>query len=108
MTTCVEATTSRSVDWWAVHQLVAPLLGSIGTWPVAGSIAWRQLDDDDPRKWAALLDAARHWALRIETAQAASAQASQNVSAATDWSAIARSHQSRRNSPAYIPRKRAS
>jgi hypothetical protein len=36
------------------------------------------------------LDAAQHWALRVETCQQAQCEASHDVSAAADWSAIAR------------------
>ena len=46
-------------------------------------------DDADPAKWAALLDAAQHWALRVETCQEARADASRTVSGALDWSALA-------------------
>lgn len=56
----------------------------------------------DPVKWAAICDAARHWALRVETCQAASAEASRDVSAAADWPAVSREIQRRRD--AYIRR----
>jgi len=42
------------------------------------------------RRQAALLDAAQHWALRVETCQEAQADASRAVSVALDWSALAR------------------
>jgi hypothetical protein len=80
---------SQQVSWFSVHEFVAPLLADVGQWPLAGTPEWCALDDDDPRKQAALYDAARHHALRVETAQAALAQASRAVSAAEDWSAIA-------------------
>ena len=73
---------------------------------MAGSLPWQQLADDDPRKWAALLDAARHHALRVDASQSAAAAAAKAVSAAADWSAIARRiHQQR--GAAYIPRRSA-
>ncbi|NKE28295.1 DUF2742 domain-containing protein, partial [Mycobacterium tuberculosis] len=50
----------------------------------------------------AICDAARHWALRVETCQAASAEASRDVSAAADWPAVSREIQRRRD--AYIRR----
>jgi hypothetical protein len=56
---------------------------------MAGTPQWCELADDDPRKTAALFDAARHWALRIETFQIAECEASHAISAAADWSAIA-------------------
>lgn len=96
---------SRTVDWWAVHTFVVPLLDEAGSWPLAGSLAWQQLRDDDPVKLAAVLDAGRHWALRVDTCQTAMAQASQGISAAADWSAVARSI--RRHRAAYIPRRTA-
>jgi hypothetical protein len=79
---------SRQVSWWSVHQHVAALLAEVGSWPLAGTPTWCALDDDDPRKLAALLDAAQNWALRIETMQEAACEASRAVSAAADWSAI--------------------
>jgi hypothetical protein len=55
-----------------------------------GTPAWRQLDDDDPVKWAALLDSAQHFALRVETCQQAHCDASRQVGDSVDWSALAR------------------
>lgn len=94
---------SRQVDWWSVCEFVEPLLAQVGRWPVAGTPAWRQLDDTDPAKFAALLDAARHHALRVDTAQTALAEASHDVAGAADWAAIARD--TRRRSGVYIPRE---
>ena len=59
-----------------------------GVWPAAGTPAWCDLPDDDPAKLAALLDAAQHWALRVETCQAAQCEASRDISAAYDWAAL--------------------
>src|SRR5690348_3635085 len=72
---------NQQVSWWSVHEHVAPLLESAGTWPMVGTPEWCALSDDDPRKLAALYDAARHWALRVETAQQARAEASRSISA---------------------------
>lgn len=80
---------SRQVSWWSVHEYVEPLLVEAGSWPMVGTAAWCDLADDDPVKLAAIFDAAQHWALRIETSQAAMAEASRNVSTAADWSYIA-------------------
>jgi hypothetical protein len=80
--------TSRQVSWWSVHEFVAGRLEVIGSWPMVGTPEWCALPDDDPRKLAALFDAARHWALRVETCQQAEADASHDISAAVDWSAI--------------------
>lgn len=92
----------RAVSWWSVHEYVAPTLAAAVEWPMAGTPAWCDLDDTDPVKWAAICDAARHWALRVETCQAASAEASRDVSAAADWPAVSREIQRRRD--AYIRR----
>jgi hypothetical protein len=80
---------SQQVCWWEVHLFVASYLDAVGSWPMAGTPEWCELDDSDPRKRAALLDAARHWALRVETSQQAECEASHDISAAADWSAIA-------------------
>lgn len=94
---------SRTVDWWAVHQFVLPLLEEVGSWPMVGTLTWQRLPGDHPAKLAAIYDAAQHHALRLETAQTALAQASQDISAAEDWSAIARTI--RHKSGIYIPRR---
>ena len=57
---------------------------------MAGTPAWCALADDDPAKLAALLDAAQHWALRVDICQQAQCEAGHAVSAAADWSEIAR------------------
>jgi hypothetical protein len=78
------------VSFWSVHEHVSPLLESAGTWPMAGTPDWCALPHEDPAKLAALLDAAQHWALRVETCQQAQCQASRAVSGALDWAALAR------------------
>ena len=80
---------SAQVSFWSVHEYVAPLLAAVGTWPPIGTPEWCALDDTDPRKLAALFDAAQHHALRVEMAQEARCEASREISAAADWSAIA-------------------
>ena len=97
---------SRQVSWWDVHEYVQPSLDSAGPWPTAGTPAWCALDDDDPAKLAALLDAAQHHVLRVETAQAALAEASRAVAAGADWPALAA--EIVRGRAAYIPREKAS
>ena len=82
---------NQQVSWWDVHTYVTAVLEHLGRpYPVAGTPAWCALADDDPAKTAALLDASRHWALRMETCQQAECEASHAISAAADWSAIAR------------------
>lgn len=95
---------SRTVAWWPVHQYVAPFLEEVGSWPMVGSLPWIRLPDDDHVKLAAILDAAQHWALRIEGNQTAMAEASKAVSASADWPAIAQESLRRRSSGVYIPR----
>ncbi|HSS25895.1 MAG TPA: DUF2742 domain-containing protein [Mycobacterium sp.] len=97
------ATSSQAVSWWSVHEFVTPLLAEAESWPLAGSPEWCDLEDTDPRKVAALFDGAQHWALRLETCQEQLAEASRDVSAAADWSAIATEIYYRRG--AYIPRE---
>ncbi|OBB46774.1 hypothetical protein A5752_25355 [Mycobacterium sp. 852002-51961_SCH5331710] len=91
------------MSWWSVHTYVAPLLESAGSWPMAGTPEWCNLDDDDPRKWAALLDAAQHHALRMETAQEHQCAASRDVAAAADWTVIARKTRDRNEFYTQLP-----
>jgi hypothetical protein len=83
------ASSSQQMSWWDVHEYVTAVLEHTGSWPMAGTPEWCALADDDPAKTAALLDAAQHWALRVETCQVAECEASHAVSAGTDWGAIA-------------------
>lgn len=81
---------SQQAAWWPVHQHIVQALEQVGSWPMVGTPAWCALDDQDPAKLAALLDAAQHWALRLETCQQARCDASREISAAGDWSALRR------------------
>lgn len=94
---------SRQVSWWSFHEYAERLLTEAGSWPMVGTPAWCDLPDDDPRKRAAIFDAAQHWALRIETSQAAMAEASHDISAAADWPAIADHIKTRREFYAEHP-----
>ena len=80
--------TSQQVSWWSVYEFATDHLQA-DHWPLIGSPAWCELPDDDPRKIAAVYDAAQHWALRIETCQQAHADAAKEISASADWSHIA-------------------
>ncbi|ORV29467.1 hypothetical protein AWB98_06675 [Mycolicibacterium conceptionense] len=73
-----------------MHEYVLPVLERAGDFPMVGTVAWCALADDDPRKIAAVFDAAQHWALRIEASQIALADASKEIAAAADWAGIAR------------------
>jgi Protein of unknown function (DUF2742) len=86
-----QATTeSRQVNWWTVHEFVGAVLHQVDDWPMLGTPAWCSLAHDDPRKWAALLDGAQHWALRMDSCQEARCEASRAVSGAVDWPALSR------------------
>jgi hypothetical protein len=98
------AVSSQQVSWWSVHEYVAAVLERVGRWPLIGSPEWVDLPDDDPAKIAAIFDAARHWALRLETGQQAQCEASRGVSAAAGWSGIANEIFYRR-AGGYIPRE---
>lgn len=95
---------SSQVDWWVVHQFVVGWLDRVGTWPMAGTPLWADLPTHDPRKWASLLDAARHWSLRVDACQEARAEASHDIAGAADWKAIA--HEVARPPASRIPRQR--
>lgn len=84
------ALASQQVSWADVHAFVLPKLITVGDWPMIGSPVWCDLAPRDPVKWAAALDAAQHWALRIEHLQQADCEASHEVSAANDWAAASR------------------
>ncbi len=86
---------SQQVSWYSVHEYVQPWLEAAGDWPLIGSPEWVELPFNDARKKAAVLDAARHWALRLETCQEARCEASKDVAASAGWSAIGRGHQVR-------------
>jgi hypothetical protein len=81
---------SREVSACGVYLHIAPTLIEVGAWPLCGTPGWTALDDDDPRKLAALLNAALDWVLQQDICQEAEREASQAVSAAEDWGAIGR------------------
>jgi hypothetical protein len=100
---------SRQINWYdTVFTWIRPWLEAIGDWPVIGRPAWSALADDDPRKWAAILDAAQAWALKQETEQVARCEASRDISQCEDWSEVSRRQVQRRKAiadGAYIPRR---
>jgi hypothetical protein len=81
---------SQAVSWWPVHEFVQAHLDRVGSWPTAGTPEWCALADDDPAKLAGVIDARQHWTLRVETCQEQLAQASRDISAAADWTDLAR------------------
>lgn len=96
---------NRQVAWWEVHLWRDRMLEPLGVqdFPMAGTPAWCALPDDHPVKLAAAFDAAQHWALSVDTAQAAQAAASQAISAAADWTAVAQSNRDREEFAAASP-----
>lgn len=95
---------SRQVSWSVVHEFITALVDQANNLPAAGTPAWCQLSDSDPRKLLALAVAGQHHVLRVETAQQAMADASREISTAAAWSAIGQ-RVARGRGPAYIPRQ---
>ncbi|OYN81873.1 hypothetical protein CG716_04875 [Mycolicibacterium sphagni] len=81
--------------WWTVHEFVTPWLAGAGSFPMVGTPAWCALDGTDPAKWAAALDAAQHWALRLEYFQEELGEVSKAVAGAADWQQVAAEVQQR-------------
>jgi hypothetical protein len=84
------ALSSQQVSWSDVHAFVLPKLQVAGDWPMIGSPDWCLLDDRDRAKWASALDASQHWALRLEYFQQIKCEASRDISASEDWTALAK------------------
>ncbi|EIC65347.1 phiRv2 phage protein [Mycobacteroides abscessus M94] len=76
--------------WLTVHEFVQPHIEAAGPFPVAGTVAWQLLPATEPGKWAALLDAAQHYALRLDIEQEAAIAAGQAISRSQDWGSVAR------------------
>jgi len=95
-----ERLASRQVSWWCVHQFIeaAVAQANCGPIPAAGTPSWCELSAGDPRKLLAVAVAGEHHVLRVETAQAAAADASGAISAAADWPKVAREIRQRRGS----------
>lgn len=102
---------SRQVNWYETFRYAERLAANHGVdlldhhHLVAGTPRWCGMDDDDARKLMALVLGGIREAVANDTRQAALAQASRRVSAAADWSAVARSI--RRGNEIYIPRRSA-
>jgi hypothetical protein len=97
---------SRQRAWWPVHEFIEAVVpqANYGPIPAAGTPAWCELAQGDPRKLLALAIDGEHHVLRVETAQEALAQASRDVAESADWSGVARGIQ-RRASGVYIARR---
>ncbi|XTP33444.1 DUF2742 domain-containing protein [Mycobacterium sp. TJFP1] len=83
---------SQEVSWWAVHQFLSAVVEQVKntTLPWAGTPAWRELDDTDPRKLLSVAIAGEHHVLRVEIGQEQRAQAAEDVWGGADWSEAAR------------------
>jgi hypothetical protein len=88
----MSAIASQQVSWWETHLFIEAAIAqaNLGPIPAAGTPAWRELDDSDPRKLLALAASGVHHCLRVDAAQSAMADASRAVSAAADWGRIGR------------------
>lgn len=92
-------TGSQQVSWSAVHEFLQAVLtrANAGPLPWAGTPAWCELADGDPRKLLSLALCGEHHVLRVEVAQQAQAEASRTVADAADWPAVAREVGQREN-----------
>lgn len=83
---------SQEVNWWATHLFIeaAVAQANCGPIPIAGTPAWAELADGDPRKLLALAAAGEHHVLRTEIGQEIRAQAAEDVWGGEDWSQVAR------------------
>ena len=89
---------SQEVQWWPVHQFLeaAVAQANCGPLPTAGTPAWAELADGDPRKVLALALDGEHWVLRKQIGQEIRAQAAEDVQGGEDWTTVARQVQRRR------------
>ena len=92
---------SQTVSWWPTHEFISALVAQYNHLPTAGTPAWIQLADTDPRKLLALATAGEHHVLRVEVAQAALADASKAVASVPNW-------RTRPRGDAYIRREKRS
>ncbi|MFV8232590.1 DUF2742 domain-containing protein [Mycolicibacterium fortuitum] len=103
---------SRQVSWFETFKFAERLAAShdvgLNHLPLPGSPAWCGMADDDARKLMSMVLGGVREALTNDTHQTAMAEASQAISAAADWTAMARAqlrHARAVTSGAYIPRK---
>ena len=96
---------SQQRAWWPVHEFMEAFVAqaNCGSIPAAGTPSWCALSDGDPKKLLAVALDGEHHTLRVETAQAAHADASKAVAASADWPHISR--QIRRRTEVRIPRE---
>lgn len=101
---------SRQIAWFTTFEFanaIAQLHGydlSSDHFPPPGSPAWCDMADHDDRKLLALLQRGVQAALDDDARQAAMADASHEICAATRWRPLAVRHL-RGRGPAYVPRR---
>lgn len=89
---------SQEVNWWATHLFLeaAVAQANCGPLPTAGTPAWAELADGDPRKLLSLAVAGEHHVLRVQIGQEQRAQAAEDVWQGENWTDLARQVQRRR------------
>ncbi|NOP97920.1 DUF2742 domain-containing protein [Mycolicibacterium fortuitum] len=95
---------SQQVCWTTVLEFVERRGINPTTVLLAGTPEWNQLPDDHPDKLGSVLAAGVHHVLRVDLAQESRAEASREICAAADWSAVAQRIRGRASN-AYIPRR---
>ena len=88
----VDGPGSREVDFIAVHERLTPVLMTafdLGEIPVLGSPAWVDLAPDDVRWRHAVVVAGYRWAQQRWLQQDAEIAVSKELSAQSDWPAVA-------------------
>ncbi|MEN4399655.1 DUF2742 domain-containing protein [Mycolicibacterium conceptionense] len=102
---------SRQVSWFETFKFAERLATShdvgLNHLPLPGSPSWCGMADDDARKLLSMVLGGVREALTNDTHQTAMAEASQAISAAADWTALAQRIRNRSGS-AYIPRRKKS
>ena len=100
---------SRAVAWFEVYSFAERFAAShdvaLNHLPIPGTPAWCGMPDDDARKLMALVLGGVREALNHEVAQERRADASREISAAADWTALSQRIRNRA-SGTYIPRRR--
>lgn len=94
----MEQTGSRQIAWGEVSEFLVWAARrysiTMWDWPLAGTPAWAELDNADPRKLLSALAGTVYWAFDADARQAAMAAASREISAMEDWRAISQEIQS--------------
>jgi hypothetical protein len=96
---------NRQVAWYPVWLFAERMAKrfELEDFPGIGTPAWDALPDDSPEKLCAAFYAAALWSLRIDTLQEQLAAAARAISAAEDWTAIAKANRGRAEFAAANP-----